>query len=188
MREILDAGEMAYDELKNVITWVKDNGGMGAFYRSRHELCFVFKSGTASHQNTFGLGAGGRYRTNVWEYRGANTFHAGRMDELALHPTVKPAAMIADAIMDVSSRGDIVVDPFCGSGTVLVGAERTARRARAIEIDPIYCDRSIRRWQAYAHCDAVHAESGLTFAEMAERRSSETEPRALAVSDPKEVS
>ena len=127
--EMLEAGQEAYTELKNLIVWVKDNGGMGSFYRSRHELVFVFKTGTARHQNNFGLGEHGRYRTNVWEYRGINSLHAQRGEELAMPPTVKPVEMIADAILDVSSRGEIVLDPFGGSGSTLIAAEQTGRRA-----------------------------------------------------------
>jgi ParB-like chromosome segregation protein Spo0J len=119
MKEMLKAGDAVYSELKNLIVWAKDNGGMGTFYRSRHELVFAFKNGTAPHINSFELGQHGRYRTNVWQYRGVNTLKAGRMDELALHPTVKPVAMIADAIKDVSSRKGIVLDLFGGSGSIL---------------------------------------------------------------------
>jgi hypothetical protein len=117
MSEMLAAGAEVYDSLKNLIVWVKDNGGMGTFYRSRHELIFAFKHGTAPHVNTFELGQHGRYRTNVWQYRGVNTRKTGRMDELTLHPTVKPVQMIMDAIRDVSARGDIVLDLFGGSGS-----------------------------------------------------------------------
>ena len=163
--EILNAGEASYHELKNLCVWVKDNGGMGSFYRSRHELIFVFKNGTASHINTFELGQNGRYRTNVWNYRGANTGGAARLDDLALHPTVKPVAMIADAMRDCSARGGVVLDPFGGSGSTLIAAERTKRRARLIEIDPIYVDRTIRRWEKIAHDDAIHVATGQTFAE-----------------------
>ena len=152
--EILAAGEAVFDELKNLIVWAKDNGGMGTFYRSRHELIFAFKHGTAPHINTFELGQHGRYRTNVWQYRGVNTMRAGRMEELALHPTVKPVQMIADAIRDVSGRGEIVLDVFGGSGSTLIAAEKTGRRARLCELDPVYCDRIIARWQAYAKDDA----------------------------------
>ena len=141
MAELLKAGAAAYSELKNVCVWVKDNGGMGTFYRSRHELVFAFKNGTAPHVNSFELGQHGRYRTNVWHYRGVNTFSAGRMEELALHPTVKPVAMIADAIKDVSDRGGIVLDCFGGSGSTLIAAHKTGRRARVIELDPLYVDR-----------------------------------------------
>ena len=158
--EILAAGEAVFDELKNLIVWVKDNGGMGTFYRSRHELIFAFKHGTAPHRNTFELGQHGRYRTNVWQYRGVNTRRAGRMEELALHPTVKPVQMIADAIRDVSGRGEIVLDVFGGSGSTLIAAEKTGRRARLCELDPVYCDRILARWEAYAKDDAERLGDG----------------------------
>ena len=132
MAEMLAAGDGVYSELKNLIVWAKDNGGMGTFYRSRHELIFAFKNGTAPHINTFELGQHGRYRTNVWQYRGVNTLKTGRMDELALHPTVKPVQMIADAIKDVSARGGIVLDLFGGSGSTLIAAHKTARRGISV--------------------------------------------------------
>jgi DNA modification methylase len=153
--EVLAAGEPVYSELKNMIVWVKDNGGMGTFYRSRHELIFAFKVGDAPHLNSFELGQHGRYRTNVWEYRGVNTMKAGRMAELALHPTVKPVAMIADAIKDVSKRCGIVLDLFGGSGSTLIAAHKTGRRARLCELDPVYCDRILSRWEAFAKDEAV---------------------------------
>ncbi len=154
MSEILAAGEEVYDELKNLIVWAKDNGGMGTFYRSRHELIFAFKKGAAPHVNSFELGQYGRYRTNVWNYRGVNTMRSGRMEELQLHPTVKPVQMVADAIRDVSGRGEIVLDAFGGSGSTLIAAEKTGRRARLIELDPIYCHRTLARWEAYAKGEA----------------------------------
>jgi DNA modification methylase len=154
MGEMLEAGSANYAELKNLIVWAKDNGGMGAFYRSRHELIFAFKNGAASHINSFELGQHGRYRTNVWQYRGVNTMKAGRLDELALHPTVKPVAMIADAIKDVSRRNGIVLDLFGGSGSTLIAAHKTGRRARLCELDPIYCDRILQRWEKFAKDDA----------------------------------
>jgi DNA modification methylase len=154
MGEMLEAGSANYSELKNLIVWVKDNGGMGAFYRSRHELIFAFKNGDAPHINSFELGQHGRYRTNVWEYRGVNTLKADRLNELALHPTVKPVAMIADAMKDVSRRGGIVLDLFGGSGSTLIAAHKTGRRARLCELDPIYCDRILRRWEIFAKDDA----------------------------------
>ena len=157
--EILAAGEAIFTELKNLVVWVKDNGGMGTFYRSRHELIFVFKHGTAPHCNTFELGQHGRYRTNVWEYRGVNTRRAGRMADLALHPTVKPVQLIADALRDVSGRGEIVLDGFGGSGSTLIAAEKTGRRALLCEIDPVYCDRILARWEAYAQDDAARLET-----------------------------
>jgi DNA modification methylase len=161
MREMMDAGEAVYAELKNLIVWAKDNGGMGTFYRSRHELVFAFKNGTAPHINSFELGQHGRYRTNVWQYKGVNTLKTGLMDELALHPTVKPVQMIADAIKDVSARGEIVLDLFGGSGSTLIAAHKTGRRARICELDPIYCDRIIRRWETYAKDDAEQIACGL---------------------------
>jgi DNA modification methylase len=161
MVETLGAGEAVYDELKNLIVWVKDNGGMGSFYRSRHELIFAFKNGSAPHINSFELGQHGRYRTNVWQYRGVNTFKAGRADELTLHPTVKPVQMIADAIKDVSGRSGIVLDLFGGSGSTLIAAHKTGRRAYLCELDPIYCDRIIRRWETYAKDDAEQLVCGL---------------------------
>jgi DNA modification methylase/ParB-like chromosome segregation protein Spo0J len=161
MAEMLAAGEDIYSELKNLIVWVKDNGGMGTFYRSRYELVFAFKNGEAPHINTFELGQHGRYRTNVWQYKGVNTLKAGRMDELGMHPTVKPVQMIADAIKDVSGRGDIVLDLFGGSGSTLIAAHKTGRRAYLCELDPIYCDRIIRRWETYAKDDAEQVACGL---------------------------
>ena len=155
MLEVQTAAQEQYTELKNVIVWVKDNGGMGTFYRSRHEIIFAFKSGTTPHINTFELGQHGRYRTNVWEYRGVNTLKRDRMDELALHPTVKPVQMIADAIKDISARGGIVLDLFCGSGSTIIAAHKTGRRAYVCEIDPVYCDRSITRWERHAKDEAI---------------------------------
>ncbi len=162
IREITAAGDLMYTELKNLITWVKDNGGMGTFYRSRHELIFAFKHGTAPHINTFELGQHGRYRTNVWQYKGVNTLKAGRMDELELHPTVKPVQMIADAIKDVSGRGDIVLDIFGGSGSTLIAAHKTGRRAYLCELDPIYCDRIIARYETFAKDEAEQIACGLS--------------------------
>ena len=159
-REVLDAAADVFTELKNLIVWVKDNGGMGSFYRSRHELIFAFKVGTAAHVNSFELGQHGRYRTNVWQYRGVNTLKAGRMAELELHPTVKPVQMIADAIRDVSGRGDIVLDLFGGSGSTLIAAEKTGRRAFVCELDSVYCDRIIRRWEAWAKDEAEQIVCG----------------------------
>jgi DNA modification methylase len=162
MAEMLAAGETVYAELKNLIVWAKDNGGMGTFYRSRHELIFAFKHGTAPHINSFELGQHGRYRNNVWQYKGVNTLKAGRLDELALHPTVKPVQMIADAIKDVSHRNGIVLDLFGGSGSTMIAAQKTGRICFMAELDPIYCDRIIRRYEAFAKDDAVHIACGLT--------------------------
>ena len=163
LNEMLAAGEGVYAELKNLIVWAKDNGGMGSFYRSRYELIFAFKHGTAPHINAFELGQHGRYRTNVWQYRGVNTLKAGRMEELSLHPTVKPVAMIADAIKDVSERGAIVLDLFGGSGSTLIAAHKTGRRAYLCELDPIYCDRILRRWEVFAKDEAEQIACGLAL-------------------------
>lgn len=147
--EVTAAADGIYSELKNLIVWVKDRGGMGTFYRSRHEMIFAFKQGNAEHINSFELGQHGRYRTNVWEYRAA-----GQAD-LKLHPTVKPVKMIADAIRDVSGRGDIVLDLFGGSGSTLIAAEKTGRRGYLCEIDPAYCDIILARWETISKDEAV---------------------------------
>lgn len=171
--EMLAAGRAVYSELKNLCIWNKSNAGMGSFYRSKHELVFVWKSGTAAHINNFELGQHGRHRSNVWDYAGVNTMRAGRLEELAMHPTVKPVALVADAIKDCSRRGGLLLDPFCGSGTILIAAERTGRKARALEIDPNYVDVAVRRWQAYTGKSAVLAGSGETFETTADRRLAE---------------
>lgn len=170
MGEMLAAGGAAFTELKNLVVWNKTNGGMGAFYRSKHELVFVFKQGTASHTNTFGLGETGRYRTNVWDYAGISSIGANRSDELAMHPTVKPVALIADAIRDCSRRGEIVLDGFGGSGSTLIAAEKTGRSARLVEYDPLYCDTIIRRWQDYTGKRATLAGSADRFEDVADMR------------------
>lgn len=171
--ETLAAGKSVYSELKNLCVWVKSNGGMGTFYRSRHELVFAFKNGTASHINNFELGQTGRYRTNVWEYAGINSFGSDRDTALAMHPTVKPVAMVADAIRDCSKRKQIVLDPFAGSGTTVIAAEKTGRHARAIELDPLYCDTIIHRWQIFTGKDAALADAGRSFDEIEEIRMAE---------------
>jgi DNA modification methylase len=170
--ELTCAGRQQDLLLKNLVVWAKDNAGMGTFYRSKHELVFVFKNGDGSHINTFELGQHGRYRTNVWEYAGVNTFRAGRLDELAMHPTVKPVAMLADAIRDVTKRGAIVLDPFAGSGSTLIAAEKTGRHARCIEFEPKYCDVIVRRWQAYTGKAATFDGIDLTFEDFEGARSS----------------
>lgn len=169
VRELLDAADGVYGEFKQLICWVKDNAGMGSFYRSGYELVFVFKSGRGKHRNNFGLGENGRYRTNVWNYAGANSFRKGRAQDLADHPTVKPIPLVADAIRDCSNRGDLILDPFCGSGTTLIAAHRTKRLGAAIEIDPLYCDTALRRLEAASGLVAKHAD-GRSFAEVAADR------------------
>jgi DNA modification methylase len=178
MFEILTAGRAVYRELKNLCVWNKSNAGMGSFYRSKHELVFVFKNGAEPHINTFELGQHGRSRSNVWDYAGANTLRPGRLDELAMHPTVKPVGLVADAIKDCSRRGGLVLDPFAGSGTVLIACERTGRKAKALEIDPNYVDVAVKRWQAYTGKAAVLAATGEPFEEVEERRLPEDRPTA----------
>jgi DNA modification methylase len=167
--ELLAAGREAYGELKNLCVWVKDNAGMGSFYRSQHELVLVFKQGRGSHRNNVQLGQFGRNRSNVWRYPGVNSF--ARCSEegnpLALHPTVKPAAMVEDAILDCSARGDIVLDAFLGSGTTVIAAERIGRRCYGLDLDSAYVDTTIRRWQALTGESAHHAVSGRSFDDLA---------------------
>jgi DNA modification methylase len=169
MGELLSAGRAAYSELLNLCVWSKNNPGMGSLYRSQHELVFVFKAGRGRHRNNVQLGQFGRNRSNVWSYPGMTSF--GRASEegnlAVLHPTVKPVRLVADAIMDCSARGDIVLDPFLGSGTTIIAAERAGRFCYGIEIDPLYVDTDIRRWQAYSGEAAVHAVTGKPFDELA---------------------
>jgi DNA modification methylase len=161
IHQLISAGHGQYSELKNICIWNKSNGGMGSLYRSKHEFVPVFKNGTAPHTNNVLLGASGRYRTNVWDYPGVNTF--GGTDDLKLHPTVKPVAMVADAILDSTKRGEIVLDPFAGSGSTLIACEQVGRSAHCIELEPKYCDVIVRRWQEFTGQAAVHAETGQTF-------------------------
>ena len=170
MGELLNAGNAVFSELKNLCVWNKTNGGMGTFYRSKHELVFVWKVGTAPHTNSFGLGDTGRYRTNVWDYAGISSMSASRSDELAMHPTVKPVAMVADAIRDCSRRGEVVLDAFGGSGSTLIAAEICGRVARLIEYEPGYCDVIIERWQKLTGKRARLASTDQNFEDIAETR------------------
>jgi len=172
--ELLNAGRAVYREFKQLCVWNKDNGGMGSLYRSKHELVLVFKCGNAPHINNVQLGKFGRYRTNVWDYPGMSSVGPSRDAALALHPTVKPVALIADALRDASHRGDIVLDPFGGAGSTLLAAERTQRRARLIEIDPRYVDVTIRRWQEATGRKAVLSGAERTFDDVATERSLHT--------------
>ncbi len=167
--ELLAAGKQNYDELLNLCVWVKDNGGMGSFYRSQHELVLVFRKGKGPHRNNIQLGKFGRNRTNVWKYPGVQTLskQGEEGNLLALHPTVKPTAMVADAILDCTARGEVVLDAFLGSGTTLMAAERVGRVCCGIEIDPLYVDVAIRRWQKYTGEAAIHSATGKRFDEMA---------------------
>jgi DNA modification methylase len=170
LSELLAAARPHYLEQKNLCIWNKTNGGMGSFYRSKHELIAVYKYGKAPHINNIELGRHGRYRTNVWDYAGISSLGSERQEVLSLHPTVKPVAMIADAILDASNNGDIVLDTFSGSGTIFIAAERVRRRAFAMELDPCYVDVAIRRWQTYTGGTAHHADTGRSFSEMALER------------------
>lgn len=181
MRDLCEAGEALDLELKNLVVWNKSNGGMGTFYRSKHELIFVFKHGDAEHVNNFGLGEGGRYRTNVWDYRGISSISATCGEELAMHPTVKPVALVADALRDCSRRGDIVLDPFAGSGTTLIAAQSVGRTARLIEFDPLHCDTILRRYRQYTGKEPMLACSGQTFDEIEAGIGSEFDADAIAV-------
>ncbi len=174
--ELLQAGETAYQELKNVCVWNKQSGGMGSLYRSQYELIFVFKQGRAPHVNNVQLGQFGRYRTNVWSYPGLNSFGRRRDEDLASHPTVKPVSLVADAIRDCSKRGDLVLDPFGGSGTTIMAAERTRRRAAVIELDPLYVDAAVQRWERLVGQAATLEADGRTFAEVALDRQGAGDP------------
>lgn len=145
--ELLDAGSSVFDHRLNICVWDKGQGGMGALYRSQHELVVVFKKGDESHRNNIELGKNGRNRTNIWSLPGMVGFSASRKKALELHPTVKPVALIAEALLDVTAPGDLVLDAFGGSGSTLIAAEKTDRRARLVEFDPRYVDRIIDRWE-----------------------------------------
>ena len=171
MGELIAAGDAVFAELKNLCVWNKSNGGMGTFYRSKHELIFVYKIGTAPHVNSFGLGDSGRYRTNVWDYPGVSSLGANRGEAQNMHPTVKPTALVADAIRDCSRRGDIVLDGFGGSGTTLIAAETCGRSARLIEYDPLYCDTIVRRYERLTGKQATLSDDGRTFESVEAARS-----------------
>jgi len=160
MAQIIAAGNKSYTELKNLCVWNKNNGGMGTLYRSKHELVFVFKNGKAPHTNNVELGKHGRYRTNVWNYPN------GTRANLEMHPTVKPVSLIADALLDCSKRNNIVLDPFGGSGSTLIAAERVGRKAYLMELDPLYVDTIIRRWKNITSQQAVHQATGKTFEQL----------------------
>jgi DNA modification methylase len=168
--ELQLAARAVYDETKNICVWIKGNVGQGSFYRSQHELVFVFKHGRAQHLNNFGLGENGRTRSNVWEYSGLNSFRAGRMDDLSMHPTVKPLALVVDAMRDCSRRGSVVLDAFAGSGTTIIAAEKIGRRAYCLELDAAYVDVAIRRWQNLTKKEAILQGTGQTFDELAAMR------------------
>lgn len=174
LREVLNATTSLY-ALKNICVWNKDNAGMGSLYRSKHEFVLVFQNGTGPFQNNVALGATGRYRSNVWDYPGMNSMGRGRAEALAMHPTVKPSALVADAIRDCSKRNDLVLDPFAGSGTTILAAHRTGRVCAALEIDPAYVDVAIRRWELVTNIPAKLSSSGQTFAQVREERMAQGE-------------
>lgn len=181
--EMSTAGRMAYSSLMNICIWAKTNGGMGSLYRSQHELVFVFKAGTGKHINNVELGKHGRNRTNLWTYAGINSFGKTRDADLALHPTVKPVALVADALLDCSKRNGIVLDAFAGSGTTLIAAEKTGRRGYGIELDPRYCDVIVKRLSETTNTPAIHKQTGRTFDEMAAERLQGAEAGAPAGPD-----
>ena len=170
-RELLTAADNLGLRQMNLCVWAKTNPGMGSFYRSSHELIHIFKKGDAPHINNFELGKSGRSRSNVWNYRGMNIPGSERDELLALHPTVKPRALVADAIKDVTRRNDVVLDPFLGSGTTVIAAEDTGRRCYGVELDPLYADTIIRRWQSHTGGQAVLAGARITFDALEERGS-----------------
>jgi len=170
---LMIAGRIVGLERINKAVWNKGSGGMGSLYRSAYEEVVVFCNGKTPTTNNVELGKHGRNRTNVWNYAGANRKGSSASSALAGHPTPKPIELIADALLDVSVKGDRVIDPFMGSGTTLIAAERTGRIAHGIELDPKYVDLAIRRWEKETGRSAVHAETGLTFAELAEERMTE---------------
>jgi DNA modification methylase len=178
VRELIDAGREIYGNMLNLVVWEK-SPRQGAFYRSAHELIGVFRVGEAKHLNNIELGRHGRSRSNVWHYAGVNTFRTGRMDDLSAHPTVKPVAMIVDAMKDCTRRGDIVLDTFAGAGTTILAAERIGRQAHSLELEPKYVDVAIRRWQAFTRRDAIHADTRQTFEDTArDRKGTQPEPSA----------
>lgn len=166
IKEIMTAAEV-YDQFKNLCVWRKDNAGMGSFYRSQHELIFMFKHGKEPHINNVELGIHGRYRTNVWNYAGVNTPSAENAEKRAMHPTVKPVELIKDAILDASNRGGVVLDTFLGSGSTLIAAEKAGRICYGVELEPKYVDTAIRRYESLGEKrSAVHMGSGKTYQEL----------------------
>ncbi len=166
IKEIMTAADV-YDQFKNLCVWRKDNAGMGSFYRSQHELIFMFKHGKEPHINNVELGIHGRYRTNVWNYAGVNTPSAENAEKRAMHPTVKPVELIKDAILDASNRGGVVLDAFLGSGSTLIAAEKAGRICYGVELEPKYVDTAIRRYESLGEkYIAIHAASGKTYQEL----------------------
>jgi DNA modification methylase len=184
--ELITAGRTVYGEMLNLCVWAKTNAGQGSFYRSGHEDIAVFRVGTACHQNNVQLGRFDRNRSNLWTYPGVNSFGAGRMDMLAMHPTVKPVALVADAMRDCTSKADVVLDSFLGSGTTIIAAEKIGRRGYGLECEPRYVDVSIQRFEAYTKSEAVLEGDGRTYTEVkAERLESRHDIDPQAAIDPR---
>lgn len=166
--ELINAARSLDLKFLNLAVWVKNNGGMGSFYRSRHELIGIFRHGNTPHRNNIELGRHGRNRTNVWEYPGFSGLpHSDEGNLGLLHPTVKPVAMLADIMLDCTRRGDLILDPFIGSGSTIIAAQRVGRICYGIEIDPHYVDVAIRRWQRFTGQHAVLAATGQRFDDIA---------------------
>jgi DNA modification methylase len=172
--ELLVAAHQVYSEFKNLCVWVKDTDGQGSLYRSQHELIFIFEHGTKSQHNVQ-LDQGGRHRANVWRYRRVNSGKSDQGKLSAIHPTIKPVELVADAILDCTAPGDVVLDPFLGSGTTVIAAERTGRTCYGIEIEPHYVDTIVRRWQVFSGQGAIHEASGRTFDEIQEEKNGRAE-------------
>ncbi len=186
---VLEAGRKVFDELKNICVWNKSNGGMGSLYRSKHELVFVFKAGRAAHVNNVDLGRHGRDRTNVWDHAGANSLggtieDSTRREALVAHPTAKPVKLLADAILDVTRRGEIVLDPFLGSGSTLIACERVGRVCFGLELDPRYVDVTLRRWRSYTGEEPVHAATGLPLGRLEAQIRTTTESTGTGATAP----
>jgi DNA modification methylase len=181
--DLIDIGRQLYEEMLNLVVWNKTNGGQGSFYRSQHELIGVFRVAGNKHRNNVELGRFGRNRSNVWTYAGVNTFGRDRLKDLASHPTVKPIAMVADAILDCTGKGDIILDPFLGSGTTLLAAEKVGRIGFGIEFEPGYVDVTIKRWEEMAKLEAALEENGVSFEEVRNQRTSDDKARADEAAD-----
>lgn len=167
MDDVTASAVTIYDMLLNICVWNKSNAGMGSLYRSKHEMVFVYRVGDAPHTNCVELGKHGRNRTNVWDYSSVNSMRGSRREDLALHPTVKPVAMVADAICDVTKQGELVLDIFLGSGTSLIAAERVRRVFRGVDIDPAYVDLALTRWSEITgkEPELIHRDQQLEAAE-----------------------
>jgi DNA modification methylase len=181
--DLIDVGRELYDAMLNLVVWNKSNAGQGSFYRSQHELIGVFRVGGHPHRNNVELGRFGRNRSNVWTYAGVNTFGRGRMEALAAHPTVKPVALVADALLDCTARGEVVLDQFAGSGTTILAAEKVGRIGLGIEYEPGYVDVAIERWQRSTKLEAILADDGRTFGEIRAARSIEQDAPGAACSE-----